>query len=218
MQNEENGRYTGDQGASNHGSQDAPMPQHGAEGPGQRQAGRPETPPNPYNPYSPYAAPSEQRPQEPQDSWHAKDPAPVQPATQRPAVPEENRRFPAETPERETIRKAQNMALAASICGPVSVFVGTVLLSSAGIVCGVIGLRKVKALADRTDEIGAMAQRVKRSCIIAIIISAIATALNIVYLVVLYPMMLEIIETGDYSSLFDGSSADTGSKHSSTWG
>lgn len=42
------------------------------------------------------------------------------------------------------LKKAQTMVMVASVAGPVSLFIGGVLLSGVGLVCAIIALRKLK--------------------------------------------------------------------------
>ncbi len=99
-------------------------------------------------------------------------------------------------------------------------FFGGVLLSGAGAVCAFLGLRKLSALSKRGTDVSAFASRVKTSAIIALVICGIAFVLNAISFAIMYPVVLEALETGDYGSLIpnagsgDASSAGT----SSTWG
>ena len=50
-------------------------------------------------------------------------------------------------------RTARNLTMFASIAGPVSLIIGGVVLSGAGLVCGFIAWRKLKFLATRETEV-----------------------------------------------------------------
>ena len=70
-------------------------------------------------------------------------------------------------------RTARNLTMFASIAGPVSLIIGGVVLSGAGLVCGFIAWRKLKFLATRETEVAKAAAQFKaalhprslRSCV-----------------------------------------------------
>ena len=47
------------------------------------------------------------------------------------------------------LKKAQTMVMVASVAGPVSLFIGGVLLSGVGLVCAIIALRKLNKLIEK---------------------------------------------------------------------
>ena len=60
------------------------------------------------------------------------------------------------------LKKAQTMVMVASVAGPVSLFIGGVLLSGVGLVCAIIALRKLNKLIEKRTDVSALAQRLKR--------------------------------------------------------
>ena len=64
------------------------------------------------------------------------------------------------------LKKAQTMVMVASVAGPVSLFIGGVLLSGVGLVCAIIALRKLNKLIEKRTDVSALAQRLKRSAIV----------------------------------------------------
>ena len=58
------------------------------------------------------------------------------------------------------------MVMVASVAGPVSLFIGGVLLSGVGLVCAIIALRKLNKLIEKRTDVSALAQRLKRSAIV----------------------------------------------------
>lgn len=149
---------------------------------------------------------------------------PVQPTQQPPVYPnpEPNRQHPPIKPGYAEVKKVQNLALAASICGPVSVFIGGMLLSGVGIVCGFLGMRRADRIENGDKEVKEAATRARRSCVVALIVCAVAFALNAAYSFYMYPIIMDAVQTGDLSALM-GNAASSGSvagsgSGSSTWG
>lgn len=115
------------------------------------------------------------------------------------------------------LKTSQTLVMVASIAGPVSLFIGGVLLSTVGLVCAIIGLRKLSVLSGRQTGIAAMALRFKRSAIIGLVVCGIALILNAISFYLMFPVILDMVESGDYAGLI--SDTGTGAAGStSTWG
>ena len=113
-------------------------------------------------------------------------------------------------------KTAQNFILAASIIGPISLILASLLFSAIGIVCGYIGFRKLKALEAKRSEISAAAGRMKRSAIFAMAVCGVTGVLNLALVWMLFPTFMGMVESGDYGGLLPGGS--TGAETNSTWG
>lgn len=140
--------------------------------------------------------------------------APQPPQTPKPT----GSQLPPNEQEARNLKTAQNLIMAASLAGPISLFIGGFWLSSAGLVCGIIGFRKLKVLEQNQGATSAVAARFKKSSIISIVICGIITVLNVVAAVIMYPLVLQALETGDYSHLMPGAGPNTPSGGNSTWG
>lgn len=118
------------------------------------------------------------------------------------------------------LRTAQNLIMVGSVAGPVSLFFGGVLLSGAGALCAFLGLRKLNVLSKRGTDISMFALRIRRSAFIALAICGIAFILNAISFAIMYPVVLQAVETGDYGSLIpNAGNGGTGSSGTnSTWG
>ncbi len=125
-------------------------------------------------------------------------------------------------------KSIQMLASISMIGGPVSLLVGGVPLSAAAVICGIIALvmlRKGKE-SPPSDEEGpfsngpAIAQNLIRQAIIGTSVSAVALILNGAALASIMPAMLEAIQTGDYSSLWNATdpSASSSSAAGSAFG
>lgn len=134
------------------------------------------------------------------------------PAPPRPQPPELP---PTDQDHVRELRSARNLALASSIMGPLSLFIGGTLLSIAGLVCGILGLRKIKAIvASDHTSIGMAAQSARRACLIATVFSGIAAVLNAIAVAIMFPIVLEAMQSGDFSAIYPNQSQNP----SSTWG
>lgn len=114
------------------------------------------------------------------------------------------------------LKKSQTMVMVASIAGPVSLFIGGVLLSGVGLVCAIVAFRKLKKLIAKHADVSVLAQRLKRSAIVGMAVCGVAFALNAISFYLMMPVVLEMMESGDYT----GAMTDVGSgaAGTSTWG
>lgn len=108
------------------------------------------------------------------------------------------------------LKKSQTMVMVASIAGPVS------LLSGVGLVCAIVAFRKLKKLIAKHTDVSVLAQRLKRSAIVGMAVCGVAFALNAISFYLMMPVVLEMMESGDYT----GAMTDVGSgaAGTSTWG
>ena len=114
------------------------------------------------------------------------------------------------------LKKSQTMVMVASISGPVSLLIGGVLLSGVGLVCAIVAFRKLKKLIAKHTDVSVLAQRLKRSAIVGMAVCGVAFALNAISFYLMMPVVLEMMESGDYT----GAMTDVGSgaAGTSTWG
>lgn len=115
---------------------------------------------------------------------------------------------------------ARKYVTAAQICAIVSLFIGGILLSSVSVVVAIIAYRKLADYA-RSASIDDLHRKILvRPGLIAIAMCVFALALNVVSIIALYPYIEQIMQTGDYSSLFGtgGGQAPNAGSATSTWG
>ncbi|RDB68992.1 hypothetical protein C1876_08075 [Eggerthella sinensis] len=104
-----------------------------------------------------------------------------------------------------------------SVAGPVSLFIGGVLLSAVGLVCGIVAFRKLVALAARQTNVAAVASRLKRSAIVGMAVCGVAFVLNAIAFYLMLPVVMDMVASGDYTGLM--TDAGTGAVGpNSTWG
>lgn len=137
---------------------------------------------------------------------------------QMPEPPHQAPRPQSNAEDAHTLKVARNLILVASLAGPVSLFIGGVFLGTAGLICGIIGYRKLSALIVEPRSIATAAKYARRSSIVAIVICSIAIVLNAVYAYIAFPAVLEMLQSGDYGNLAPGADLGTSSEGNSFWG
>ena len=104
-----------------------------------------------------------------------------------------------------------------AICGAfISFIFGGTLLALISLICGIVCYRKTKAFNDTHPRLKDYAAGFKKRAIIAIVVPAVALALNILAVAIVMPIILEAAQTGDYSMLLGGGA--TNGAVNSTWG
>ena len=113
-------------------------------------------------------------------------------------------------------RKQINIAY---ITGPISLILGGMLLGGIGLLLGILAWRKLNALVQKQSLLAQDAKQLMKSAKIAIIVCAFAMVLNLISFVVVYPEIMEMIDSGQLDYLLGSSTATTGASGSgSTWG
>lgn len=121
------------------------------------------------------------------------------------------------------LRTIRSQITAANIMGPVSLIIGGMPLSIAGIVCAVLAYRGAKKVGEGNSQSAAFAQNFMRSARVSIIICCIAFVLNAISFAMFLPTLMEIVN-GDMSAVMDMSGLDAGGSTSdggsgdSAWG
>lgn len=100
------------------------------------------------------------------------------------------------------LNSARTLATVATIAGPVSFIIGGVALSTVALVCAILALVKARRVAAKPrSEHGSYANVVRQTAIMGLFISAVALVLNIIGLVTMLPILMEAMQTGDYSAI-----------------
>lgn len=124
--------------------------------------------------------------------------------------------------DEKELKRAQNLTIAASILGPISLFFGGVLFSGAGVACGIIALRKILKITKKGGALQVAAKRMQTLSIVTLVVCSLAFILNAITIWLLYPIVLEAVQTGDYSALMNGDAGGSlgggSTEGSSTWG
>lgn len=109
----------------------------------------------------------------------------------------------------------------ANIAGPVSLIIGGVLLSTAGLICSLIARSRINTMLKEQPQDQVFSQKVMQVAkpgAIALIICTIALVLNVISLALVMPAVLEASQTGNLTTLFGGGAVNTTGTATSIWG
>lgn len=113
------------------------------------------------------------------------------------------------------LKLIQNLALIASILGPVSLVFGGILVGSAAVIIAGISIWRVTQLIKQNQSDSVVFKELRKTCIFALLVSSIALALNIFSFIYVYPTLVETfgeqLSQGPYSE-------DAVPKGLKTWG
>lgn len=140
-------------------------------------------------------------------------------------LPNEGGSDPIKEPANETLRQlksAQTLVTVAAVSGPVSIFIGGVLLAGIAVISGILALVKIGKLRKQSSEYAELTKKVRTGAFVALAISVAALLLNIYALASIMPAMIDALQTGDAGNLLEdlygGSAADSGSALDSSSG
>lgn len=100
------------------------------------------------------------------------------------------------------------LMMIAGVGGPFSFILGGVLLSTVALVCAIVSFIIYKRLYSGSQGL-ANSARIKHAVIFSIVISAAALVWNVVWLVMVMPEVLQMIQSNDFSSLYNGGSTSS---------
>ena len=106
----------------------------------------------------------------------------------------------------------------AQVMAIVSLLIGGVLLGTAALIVALVASSRVRSHQSDSGPEAVSWQSLKRSTTIAIVVTLLALAANIAALVIVYPMVIEAMQSGEYGSLLSGSAQMPGNTGTSTWG
>lgn len=116
-----------------------------------------------------------------------------------------------------TLWSARAQTAFAFIAGPLSLFVGGMLLGTIGAICAFFAFRKLHLLAQKNNETTSIARRMLKSTRTALVICLVAVTLNAVSFVIMFPVIEQMLQSGDFASIAGNMSAGTAAG-TSTWG
>lgn len=100
------------------------------------------------------------------------------------------------------LKSARTLSTVAAIAGPVSFIIGGVMLSTVALVCAIVGFVKIKRVMTVVDDRQkAYAATVRQTLIWGLIVSGIALVVNIVGVALMMPVLMEAMQTGDFTSI-----------------
>lgn len=128
-----------------------------------------------------------------------------------------NHQFRPNTLDEQTLRSARSQTTFAFIAGPLSLFVGGMLLGTIGVICAFLANRKLHSLAQKTNETASIARGMLKSARTALVICLVAVALNAVSFAIMFPVIEQMLQSGNFASVAGNMSAGTAAG-TSTWG
>lgn len=103
----------------------------------------------------------------------------------------------------QSLKSCQTLTTIALIGAPVSLIFGGVALGIAALVCAIVSFMKLRKLVTPSDEPGSLARTLYTQAIIALVISIVAMALNVVAFIYMFGAIMDAMQSGDVSKLFD---------------
>lgn len=138
-----------------------------------------------------------------------------------PQMPFSGGQTPSNNPQTNADMKkftsARRLTLAANIMGPVSLFFGGTLLSGIGLICAILGWRKMRDLSISQGTMSTYARAAIRASKVSIGVCAVAFVLNFVAMWMILPEMMALMESGDLEALQSGGLGVSGTSNT-TWG
>lgn len=128
-----------------------------------------------------------------------------------------NNQFRPNALDEQTLKTARSQTTFAFIAGPLSLFVGGILLGTIGAICAFLAYRKLHSLAQKSNDTASIARGMLKSTRTALIICLVAVTLNAVSFVIMFPVIEQMLQSGDFASIAGNMSAGTAAG-TSTWG
>lgn len=120
------------------------------------------------------------------------------------------------------LASTKRLIMFSNIAGPVSLIIGGVLLSGAGLICAFLARRKInellRACAANDRDFQQRVLSAARPGAAAIIICAIALLLNAISVALMLPMVLSAMQSGNLQALLGGGGTTAATSITSTWG
>ena len=133
--------------------------------------------------------------------------------------PPSNTPVPFSESDAQLLETARKYISISRICAVVSLFLGGIVLSSISVILAFIGLSKINAYANRHSLEQSARLVLRRPGVLALGMCVFALVFNIVSLIVLYPIVMQSLQSGDFSGLFgSGQGGASLGSSSSAWG
>lgn len=116
----------------------------------------------------------------------------------------------------QTLKRIQTLAIIASIAGPVSILFGGLLLNIVALIIGLVAFSRIRKFLENNPDDAKLAQPLRTTCIIALVGCSVAMVLNIVQVIMIYPIVVEAMNNGTLEDLLNGTGGS--SQGSQTWG
>lgn len=115
--------------------------------------------------------------------------------------------------------RARKLSLLATISAFLSFIIGGILLGIVALVAGILSYKRFTALIAKIKNNEQAVRAYKRMAIISVAVPAVCLIVNIAFFAMLYPVLMQAVQTGQYADVFGslGSGGGTGTT-TSTWG
>lgn len=127
------------------------------------------------------------------------------------------RNYQPNVSDMQQVQRARSLITFANIAGPVSLLLGGMMLSGAGLICGFAAKHKIRVLAERNTEVAQDASSMKKTCRIALIVCGVAFAINAICAAFTVSAMLGMVESGKLAEIVE-SMGGTAASSTSIWG
>ena len=101
------------------------------------------------------------------------------------------------------MRTCQTLNMVALVGSPVSLIIGGLALSTASLVCAIVSYVKMRRIISPNDPVGSVQRTLFRQSTIALVASSVCMALNVVAFAYMFGAIMQAVQTGDVSGLFD---------------
>lgn len=101
------------------------------------------------------------------------------------------------------LKTAQTLITISIFAGPISLIIGGVLLSSAALVCAIIGYVKLRRIKRNSHAPMDVVRSLNTQAILALVVSIVAFGLNLYSFIVLFSALYSAIESGDVNQVMD---------------
>lgn len=103
----------------------------------------------------------------------------------------------------QQMRSCQTLNMVALIGAPVSLIIGGLALSVAALVCAIVSFAKMRKVVKPDDMAGSVPRTLYTQSLVCLVVSSVTTALNLVAFVAMFGVVMQALESGDLSALFD---------------
>ncbi len=117
--------------------------------------------------------------------------------------------------------RARKLAMLACLASAISFFIGGILLCSAALAAGILSYTRYSAVSSKIKNNDEMQRTYKRMGIVAVAVPAVTLAINVFTFIMIYPLVMEAVQTGSLDQLFSaggGTTGTSGGGTTSTWG
>lgn len=118
--------------------------------------------------------------------------------------------------ELQQLKSCQTLTMIALIGAPSSLLIGGVALSTAALVCAIVAFVRMRRIASPDDAPGSLKRTLYTQALIALVISIVAMVMNAIAFAYMFGAIMDAMQTGDVSKIFDAAGDVTPQEASSS--